>query len=421
MAKVPFTETHKILVDLARAHLVEAAPGGPMSVNRWRTHDLLRLYAQRLSDEHAEGDGRKHARERLLAYYLSYADAADHHLRALPGKAESNVFSNRDHVLTWLNYERASLVAAVTMAADTGQDQTALALADSLAEYLNGQRRFGDWLAVTTTRLDATLHDGNRHSYAIALNNRGLALYQVRELEEAITACREAAAIFRDIEDQPHLGGALNNLGAVLLEVREFEEAIIVCQEAADIFQGIGDLRGEGGALNSLGAALWQADQFQEAITANQRSVVIFREIGDRPGEGGALDNLGLALRAVGQLEEAISEHKRAVDISREIGDQSGQGRALNNLGLALREAGRLREAITAPNEDLAICLATQDRHGQGGALNSLGAALQDMGLFEEAITAFQNAASIFRETKDLRREGIALKYLEAARAAQRA
>jgi tetratricopeptide (TPR) repeat protein len=421
LANVPFEEVQKMLVDLARAHLVEAAPGGAVSVYRWRTHDLLRLYARQLSDTRAEADGQEQARERLLAYYLSYADAADRHLRALPAEAKPNEFENRDQALVWLNYERASLVAAVTMAADAGQGEIAQELADSLAEYLNGQRRFGDWLAVTTTRLDVTLRDGDRPSYAVALNNRGLALYQVREFEEAITSCREAAAIFRETRDLPHLAGALNNLGAVLLEVREFEEAITVCQEAAVIFLEIHDRRGEAGARNSLGAALWQADRFSEAIDANQDAAAIFLEIGDRPGEGGALDNLGLALRAVGQLEEAITAHQAAVAIFLEIGDRPGESRALNNLGLALQEAGRPREAVIAHQEGLAICLDINDRHGQGGALNSLGAALQDLGLFEEAIAAFQNAADIFRETRDRRREGIALDYLEAAKTAQRA
>ena len=40
---------------------------------------------ERLSDDHAEADGREQARDRLLGYYLDTADAADDHLRALPG------------------------------------------------------------------------------------------------------------------------------------------------------------------------------------------------------------------------------------------------------------------------------------------------------------------------------------------------
>ena len=33
-------------------------------------HDLVRLYAGRLSEEHAESDGREQALDRLLGHYL---------------------------------------------------------------------------------------------------------------------------------------------------------------------------------------------------------------------------------------------------------------------------------------------------------------------------------------------------------------
>ena len=40
-------------------------------------HDLLRLYARQLSDDHAEADEREQATDRLLGYYLDSASAAD--------------------------------------------------------------------------------------------------------------------------------------------------------------------------------------------------------------------------------------------------------------------------------------------------------------------------------------------------------
>ncbi len=417
IANVPFGETHQVLVDLAQAHLVEAAPSG--APYRWRMHDLLRVYAQQLSDRHADADGREQARERLLAYYLSYADAADLHLRALPGDVVPHEFSARGEALVWLDWERASLVAAVTMAADSGLDQIAMALAGSLAEYLNGQRQFDDWLAVTTIGLDAARRDGDRHSEGVALGNLGLALYQVREFEEAITAHQEATVIFRETHDQQRVGGALSNLGAALLEVRRFEEAITACQEAIVISQETHDRHGERGALNNLGAALWQVGRFEEAITAHQEGLAICRETGDRHGEGSALDNLGNALRKLGRLPEAITAHQEAAAIYREVHDQHGEGGALNNLGLALKEMRQFREAITAHQEGLAICRETGDRHGEGVALNNLGLALREMRRFEEAITMYQEAAAIFGEIADQRREGIALTNLEEARAAQ--
>ena len=58
-------------------------------------------------------------------------------------------FTGRDDALAWLDAERPSLVAAVTMAASTGRDQVAMELPLYLSEYLAWRRRFDDWLAVT--------------------------------------------------------------------------------------------------------------------------------------------------------------------------------------------------------------------------------------------------------------------------------
>jgi len=57
--------TRKVLRGLARAHLIEAVPG---LEDRWRMHDLVRLYAQRLSVENATVDHRDQAIQRLLRY-----------------------------------------------------------------------------------------------------------------------------------------------------------------------------------------------------------------------------------------------------------------------------------------------------------------------------------------------------------------
>ena len=92
LADLPVTGVRRVLAGLARAHLAEAATG---PAGRWRMHDLLRLYAQRLSEEHADADGREQARDRLLGYYLDMAGAADGHLRALPGRDSSLAWTLR--------------------------------------------------------------------------------------------------------------------------------------------------------------------------------------------------------------------------------------------------------------------------------------------------------------------------------------
>ena len=348
LADLPVREVRAVLAGLARAHLAEAVPG---NAGRWRMHDLVRLYAQRLSEEHAEADGREQARDRLIGHYLHMGGAASEHLRALPGMAVPEEFTGRDGALAWLDAERASLVAAVQMAADTGRDQAALRLPLMLAGYFGWRRRFDDMLAVTTISLNATRRLGDRRREGDALTILGIALQEVRRFEEAITACQDAAAIYREIGDRHREGMVLGNLGAALRQVRRFEEAITAHQDVAAIFRETGDRHSEAMALGNLGAALRQVRRFEEAITAHQDVAAIFRETGDRHSEAMALNNLGAALQEVRRFEEAITACQDATAIFRQTGHRHSEAIALNNLGAALREVRRFGEAITAHQE----------------------------------------------------------------------
>jgi hypothetical protein len=62
---MPPGPTRKVLRELAKAHLIEGAVGVG---DRWRMHDLVRLYAQRLSEDNAEADEREQAVRRLLQH-----------------------------------------------------------------------------------------------------------------------------------------------------------------------------------------------------------------------------------------------------------------------------------------------------------------------------------------------------------------
>ena len=122
LAGWPSGEARRVIGRLARAHLVEPASG----TGRRRMHDLLGLYARELSDAEAAADERERARDRLLDYYVSNADAADGHLRALRGAQAPAGFAGRDDALAWLDAERPNLVAAVVLAASSGRDQVAV-------------------------------------------------------------------------------------------------------------------------------------------------------------------------------------------------------------------------------------------------------------------------------------------------------
>jgi tetratricopeptide (TPR) repeat protein len=416
LAGLPAAKARTVLGGLARAHLAETAPGVK---GRWRMHDLVHMYAQRLGDEHAEVDGREQARDRLLGYYLDTADAADVHLRALPGMAVPERFTGREDALGWLDGERTSLVAAPAMAAATGRHQTALRLPRSLAEYLQWRRRFDDWRTVTAISLRAARRLGDRHGEGGALNNLGLALSQARRFDEAITACRDAVTIFRETGDRHGEGGALTNLGIALRQVRRFDEAITAYQQDLKICREIRDRYGEGVTLNNLSFCLRETGRVYEALTASDSAVAIFREVRHRHDEGLALNNLAAALYQTGNLDKALTTVQKAVAILREANDRHNEGTSYITLGAVLYSLGRSEESIAASEEAAVIFRKIAHPHGEAQALNNLGAALQGLGRQQEAIIRYRAAAAIYREMGDHHSEEIALYNIETARTAQ--
>jgi hypothetical protein len=67
-------------------------------------------------------------------------------------------------------------------------------------------------IIASTVSIDAARHLGDRHSEGTALINLGIALRQARRLHEAIAACQDAVAIFRQISDEHRERIALGDL-----------------------------------------------------------------------------------------------------------------------------------------------------------------------------------------------------------------
>ncbi|WP_409239355.1 tetratricopeptide repeat protein [Streptomyces sp. PA5.6] len=411
------TETATVLNDdtparplLAALTLASLLTEQPVGSDRWRPHDLIRLYAHHQHQHVDDAQTRQDCLARLLEHYRTTADAADDHLRALPGQEVPARFTSRADALAWLDAERSNLLAAAT-----AHPAFASHAATTLMVYLHWRRYFTDALALAQHALTAAHQSDDRHGEADALTNLGLTLREVWRFDEAIDAHTRAAAIFRELDDRHGEGMALNNLGAALLGARRFEEAIVAHTQDLTICRELDDRHREGMALNNLGAALREVRRFDEAIDAHTRAAAIFRELDDRHGEGMALNNLGAALWGARRFDDAVKAHTQDLTICRELDDRHREGMALNNLGAALREVRRFDEAIDAHQQAAAICRELDDRHREGMALGNLGLALREVRRFDEAIDAHQQAAAIFRELDDRHREGMALGNLGLA------
>lgn len=401
-------EAREILSGLAEAHIVEQG----VVPDRWRMHDLIRVYAQQRADENTHVDQRDAALERLL---YAYRDDASEAWKWLTGQDElDDRFPDRAGALTWLEYERPTLVAATLTAVDAWpvicQD-----LAWAMVPFLQARFYLDDMLAVTEAGLEAAHRRQDFPLEALLLLSRCGSLRAARRFSEAFSACRRALDISENTGDQDVLAQGLVALAAILAETRQFEEALDVCDRAVSIAWEQEDQFNEALALNNQALALIGLHRVAEALPLARRAAGILREKDHLGTAALALNNLAVSLFSLRQSAEAASILHDAVTYARESGNLDGQALSLCNLALALADSGTQPEAQAAAEESVKICRQTGNRHREGEALLALVRVLNDR-RDDEAVAAAHAAAEIFRETADLQLEGAALRGMGIAR-----
>lgn len=333
-----------LLYALEGAHLIKPDASG----RRWGMHDLVRLYGRELLDAAADSAEQQQARDRLFAYYLTTAEAADGHLRALPGESASARFGGRDEALAWFDANRANLVAAVDLAVERGRLDVAALLPLCMTEFFFWRVYLQECVDTHVVAVNAARSINDRRHEGTALTNLGTALQELRRFDEAIEAHQQAVAVYREAADKHSEGSALNNLGMVLSEVNRFDAAVEAHRQAAAIFRETGDKHSEGIALNNLGIPLSAMHRVGDAIDAYRRAAAVFRETGDRQGAGRVLGNLGVALAELRAFDEAVDAFEQAGAIFREIGDRYTEGKVYGNLGALLCGMRRFREGAAS-------------------------------------------------------------------------
>ncbi|WP_224276351.1 tetratricopeptide repeat protein [Streptomyces sp. LS1784] len=436
-------EVRSRLARLAGCALVEQAADG----GRWYLHDLVRDYALEQADRHpAAGED---ALRRLLVYYAVTAEAADADLKALPGSPGPGRFRDQTEALAWLEHERATLVAAVRVAAEASLPVVAVSLSASLVAHLVRRSRNDDALAVTEVALASALALGIRYEEAVAWHNLAYAHSHARRFKEAMAALGTAGVIFRELGDRPGEVATYANLAEILASLHQPQQAIEAVRHALALVHDLGDRRREAQLSTHLGALLFEAGRAEEAHETFRQTITVFRELGDRRGEGTSWDlaaqilsnqrryeeaieahrqaqaawqgtgdrhseavvlgDLGVTLMRAGRAGEAVEAHERAGRLLRETGDRRSESLSLRNLGIALRRTGRTDEALAAHRRSLAICQELGDRTGEGSTWTALRAVFTDLGRHADAEEARQQAERAFAEADDALSESIAI------------
>ncbi|MEQ4304093.1 tetratricopeptide repeat protein [Plantactinospora sp. B6F1] len=376
---VPPTAARQTLERLSDEHLVT-----PITVDRYRLHDLLREYAAARAavEDDDTHDSTDTAVDRILTWYLYAADAAIHRLfpyntevvldeRTRPAHLPS--FDTDERAFRWITAEQSTLVAAVTTAFNHGRYDIAWRLPAVLRLHFDRRSNWHDWLGTSRIALEAARRTGNREAEALILSGLGLGLGQLGQIEKSID----------------HLTRSL------------------------EIRRAVGDRRGEGRTLNNLGTAYGRQGRFQKAIDHLTAALEVRREVSSQYDQSMTLGNLGRAYAGLGQHEEAIRCLSQALEVRRRLADPVGIASALHNLGEALLSAGQHRQALV-PLHEARDLYHRKHCHGlEAETLEVIGDVLVCSGEPAQAREYWRQALDIFDTLDHPRAEGLRARLAE--------
>jgi tetratricopeptide (TPR) repeat protein len=332
-----YAVTLDALDELLDAHLVEPAN----AENRYRFHDLLRLFARKKLQ--ASDDERKTSLERLLNWYLAGADTAgdlvmnSQRLQRFRAQYQaSRPITGRDGALAWLEDERISIAAAIRQSSETDLLSWAWNLADALWGFCYLRKHWADWIENHQIGLDAARRAGDPEAEAWMLTNLGVAYWDTHEADRALSS---------------------------------FQQALSICRP-------IGFLLCEGRAIHGMGLAYREKGQYDQALECAERALPIRRRVADTWGEAVTLDNLAYVCGKLRQFDRAVDHFNDALAIWRQLNDPWGEGLSENDLGCVYNEAGNYAEAAACLRKSLEIRRAAGDRWGEAESLGHLGDAL---------------------------------------------
>ncbi|MEU0881940.1 BTAD domain-containing putative transcriptional regulator [Lentzea sp. NPDC005914] len=356
-------DVDRVLDPLVDAKLVE--PCGP---ERYRVHDLLRLFGA----EHPN-DEKHDALARALTHYRETLTAALKKLRphAYGALTNSATQQDLDEPLQWLTDEAENLLAAArSTMTEPALAEHALAIAHMLYPHLFKQDRVADLIELGQIALQAARTIGTSAALQTALLVQSAANRRIGSFETARAQLEEVLEARAD--DPFGQGRALAGIGTIQREMGELDQASVTLAQAVKLIEEHGPAGAQRVPLSALAQVHQVAGRYEQALDAATESLKFARADQDAAGTAYALASQGQALFKLGRLDEASFALDECIELCRATGEHNDEWQALLCRAEVLLAAGKTAEATKDAERCLEITSARGDRYGEGVARRML-------------------------------------------------
>jgi tetratricopeptide (TPR) repeat protein/DNA-binding XRE family transcriptional regulator len=359
LAAVGEPQGRRLLRELACGCLItEHAPG------RYAFHDLLRAYAAEQGRHCDSQPDRAAAIDRVLDHYLHTAARAaivlhpsTEALALAPPTAQAAPERPADHrqALAWFDAEHQVLIAAVTLAAETGADRHAWQLPCAMSDYLKTRGYPHDRVTVMASALAAATRLDDVPGQALSFLGLGKACARTGDYDQARAHLERCLQLYQRLGDRMGEALAQENLAALAEVQGRYAEAVGHNEQALCLFRAIGDEAREARVLGTVGWCHALLGEYQRARALCEQSLALVARLGGGHREYHILDTLGYIEFHLGHFVRATAHFEYALSMCRDRGDRFVEGEILTHLGDACHAVGELPRARQAWQRALAI------------------------------------------------------------------
>lgn len=202
----------------------------------------------------------------------------------------------------------------------------------------------------------------------LAHSLRGINLYRLGRLDEALFAHAAAYSLRKKAGDQAAQAASLNNLGNVHLDRGDWDEADLCYRESLGHYRKLEAEDREAALENNLGNLSANRGDFREAEAHHARALSLRSHLGDRFGSGASRCALAWAWLRAGKIDEAIQGFRRGLRLLEVSGAAELRSEGLLGLAQALLVAGETEEARRLLHQALDDARRTRNVLQQGAA-----------------------------------------------------
>ncbi|WP_327663312.1 MULTISPECIES: AfsR/SARP family transcriptional regulator [unclassified Streptomyces] len=329
-------DAERALENLADASLTQR-----VTVDRYRLHDLVAVYARRVAA--ASPDEASATRERVFRLYVAAARcASDWGTSSTPtGPQGTGPFTGWEEATAWLDEAGGELVDVIGQAVSVGRVDEACWIAEGLVDYLTRQGRFHECRTALELLLPLLEQATDRRMDSALRIGFGI-LYGVQgRYREARAWFTEALDISRRADDRHEQARASAGLGTFAnLEGRIAESM----EHFAEVLRLAGELTHDdwltGSIMTRAGDMHHQLGEHDKAYDRYLKAIALAEKAGSPRLLGKTLLRLGGLQLDLGRPTEAVGALGKAESLARRLGDVPLYAAALDRLSTAEADLG---------------------------------------------------------------------------------